>query len=97
MLKYLGMDSRKEKYQDYRNEIMNSPSLKDMRIRVLKELEDNKKIKKRYIQKEENKKSIYSLYLKKRRTKIIIYSLIFALVIAIIIIGIYFGVRSING
>ncbi len=91
------MNTRKEKYQDYRNEIMNSSSLKDMRLRVIKELDENKRIKKKYIRKEEDKKSIYSLYLKKRNIKIVLFSFLIIVFIVIIIVGIYFGVKSING
>lgn len=91
------MDTRKEKYQDYRNEIMASSNLKDMRNRVVKELEESKIKKRKYIQKEESKKSIYSLYLRRRTIKIVLYTLIFLAIIVIIILGIYFGVKSING
>ncbi len=91
------MNTRKEKYQDYRNEIMNSSSLKEMRLRVIKEMEENRRVKKKYIRKEEDKKSIYSLYLKKRNIKIFLFSLILIIFIVIIIVGIYFGVKSING
>ena len=90
------MNTRKEKYQDYRNEIMNSSSLKEMRLRVIKEMEENRRVKKKYIRKEEDKKSIYSLYLKKRNIKIFLFSLILIIFIVIIIVGIYFGVKSIN-
>ena len=91
------MNTRKEKYQDYRNEIMNSSSLKEMRLRVIKEMEENRRVKKKYIRKEEDKKSIYSLYLKKRNIKIFLFSLILIIFIVIIIVGIYFGVKIING
>lgn len=87
----MSMETRKEKYELYRAGIMSSSSLKDLRNRVIEENEENKKNKVKTKKKETN--NLYSIYMKKRRVKIIIFSFLCVALIAIIIVGIYLGVK----
>ena len=71
------METRKEKYFDYRNEIYSSTNINGFRSIMLKKREDEEKENKKLISKDKilskfNKedKTIYSRYLKERNLKI---------------------------
>lgn len=88
------MQTRKEKYEVYRNSIYESSNLNSLKERVIKENEIDKPIKIKR-NKRKDSEDFYMIYLKKKRIKIITLSLIIILIIVIISFGIYFGVKSI--
>lgn len=88
------METRKEKYEIYRNSILESSNLNSLRSRIIEENEKDEPIKIKR-NRSNDKEDFYKIYLKKKRIKIITLSLIIILIIVIISLGIYFGVKSI--
>ncbi len=97
------METRKEKYFDYRNEIYSSTNINGFRSIMLKKREDEEKENKKLISKDKilskfNKedKTIYSRYLKERNLKIFGIVLLGVVIAAIIIVSIVLIVNSLN-
>ena len=74
MIKYLSMETRKEKYFDYRNEIYSSTNVNGLRSIMLKKREDEEKENKKLISKvnflskfKKDNKTIYDRYFSSRR------------------------------
>ena len=95
------MESRKEKYIDYRNEIKNSSSLETIKAKIIKERNNEKNnvniassLNKTKTRKDDK---LYHVYNKRRTIKIIFYCFISLLLIVIIFLVIYFIIRGING
>lgn len=97
------METRKEKYFDYRNEIYSSTNINGFRSIMLKKREGEEKENKKLISKDKilskfNKedKTIYSRYLKKRNLKILGIVLLGVVIATIIIVSIVLIVNSLN-
>lgn len=97
------METRKEKYFDYRNEIYSSTNINGFRSIMLKKREDEEKENKKLISKDKilmkfNKedKTIYSRYLKERNLKIFGIVLLGVVLATIIIVSIVLIVNSLN-
>lgn len=97
------METRKEKYFDYRNEIYSSTNINGFRSIMLKKREDEEKENKKLISKDKilskfNKedKTIYSRYLKERNLKILGIVLLGVVIATIIIVSIVLIVNSLN-
>ena len=97
------METRKEKYFDYRNEIYSSTNINGFRSIMLKKREDEEKENKKLISKDKilskfNKedKTIYSRYLKERNLKIFGIVLLGIVLATIIIVSIVLIVNSLN-
>lgn len=97
------METRKEKYFDYRNEIYSSTNINGFRSVMLKKREDEEKESKKLISKTKflskfNKedKTIYSRYLKERNLKILGIVLLGVVIATIIIASIVLIVNSLN-
>lgn len=103
MIKYLSMETRKEKYFDYRNEIYSSTNINGLRSIMLKKREDEVKENKKLISKvnflskfKKDNKTIYDRYLKKRNLKIFGIVILGLIIAAIIIVSIVLIVNSLN-
>ena len=97
------METRKEKYFDYRNEIYSSTNINGFRSIMLKKREDEEKENKKLISKDKilskfNKedKTIYSRYLKERNLKILGIVLLGVFIATIIIVSIVLIGNSLN-
>lgn len=97
------METRKEKYFDYRNEIYSSTNINGFRSIMLKKREDEEKENKKLISKDKilskfNKedKTIYSRYLKERNLKIFGIVFLGVVLATIIIVSIVLIVNSLN-